>query len=262
MRLAIPSDAESRHSQLLQRISARKATLDERRPLPPILVAKLKEHLDVAWTYHSNAIEGSSITLPETRAILLDGLTVNGKPLREHLEVINHKHAIDFVDALATGDAPITEHALRQIHALVLRTIDDQNAGRYRRVQVYITGSEYVPPEPVAVPPLMADLGQRLASEEFAALHPVEQAARAHLRLVDIHPFIDGNGRTARLLMNLLLMRHGYPPAIIRYEGRPAYYAALEKAHRQELEPFLTLVAEAVARSLDMYLAATAPTEN
>jgi len=108
----------------------------------------------------------------------------------------------------------------------------------------------------------MADFDRWLASDEFAALHPVEQATRAHFRLVDIHPFIDGNGRTARLLMNLLLMRHGYPPAIIRYEGRPAYYAALEKAHQQEIEPFLALVTEAVDRSLDMYLAATTPMED
>jgi len=247
---------------LLRHISDKKAILDKRRPLPPAIAAKLKEHIDVAWTYHSNAIEGSSITLPETRAILLDGLTVNGKPLREHLEVINHKHAIDFVEALAAGDAPITEHTLRQIHALVLRTIDDKKAGRYRRVQVYITGSEYVPSEPVAVPPMMADFGQWLASDEFARLHPAKQSAMAHLHLVDIHPFVDGNGRTARLLMNLLLVRHGYPPAIIRHEERPVYYVALEKAHQQENEPFLILVAEAIDRSLDMYLAGTEPTED
>lgn len=247
---------------LLRRISAKKATLDNRRPLPSTTVAKLKEHLHVAWTYHSNAIEGSSITLPETRAILLDGLTVNGKPLREHLEVINHKHAIDFVETLVADDEPLTEHTIRQIHALVLRTIDDENAGRYRRIQVYITGSEYVPPEPVAVPPLMHDFGQWLASDGFVELHAVEQATLAHFRLVDIHPFVDGNGRTARLLMNLLLIRHGYPPAVIRYESRPAYYSALDKAHQKENEPFLTLVAKAVDRSLDMYLAATEPMED
>lgn len=250
------------YKALFERLDAKKTTLDERRPLPPAIVTKLKEHMNVAWTYHSNAIEGSSITLPETRAILLDGLTVNGKPLREHLEVINHKHAIDFVETLALASVPFTEHTIRQIHTLVLRTIDDENAGRYRRVQVYITGSEHVPPEPVAVPPLMADLGQWLTSDEFVGLHPVEQAALAHLRLVDIHPFVDGNGRTARLLMNLLLIRHGYPPAIIHYERRVAYYTSLEKAHGQKVEPFLTLIAETVDRSLDMYLSATQPPED
>lgn len=150
----------------------------------------------------------------------------------------------------------ITEYVVRSIHALVLRTIDDEEAGRYRQVQVYITGSEYVPSEPVAVPGLMADFGDWLSSDEVAALHPVEWAALAHFRLVHIHPFTDGNGRTARLSMNLLLMRMGYPPAVIRVEDRPAYYDALDAAHGGDTEPFARLVAEAAERALDTWLAA------
>ena len=236
------------------RLTAKKLALDKHRPLAPAIVAKLKEYFAVAWTYHSNAIEGSSITLAETRAILLDGITVNGKPLREHLEVVNHSHAIDFVEALAQKDEPLTEMTIRQIHALVLRTINDDEAGRYRRSNVYITGSNFVPPDAAAVPGLMYDFGQWLASDEANTLHPVEFAALAHFKLVDIHPFVDGNGRGARLLMNLQLMRAGYPPAIVRAEDRVAYYDALEKAHPGDTRDLVDLLARAVERSLDMYL--------
>lgn len=239
----------------LERVSAKKARLDAARPLSPSVLNRLHEQLDVEWTYHSNAIEGSSLTLRETQLVLQHGLTVGGKSLQEHLEAINHQHAIHFVASLADKDEPITEYIVRSIHALVLRTIDDEEAGRYRRVQVYITGSEYVPPEPVAVPGLMADLGNWLNSDEAAALHPVERVAMAHFRLVHVHPFTDGNGRTARLLMNLVLMRAGYPPAVIRVEHRPVYYDALDAAHEGDTEPFVRLVVKVAERALDTWLA-------
>jgi len=240
-------------TEILERLSAKKAKLDRYRPLPPSMIRKLKEYFDVEWTYHSNAIEGSSITRQETELILHRGLTVKGKPLIEHLEVINHKHAIDFVEALSTKEEPITEHTIRQIHALILRTIDDEEAGRYRRGQVRIAGSEYLPPGPESVPALMQQLGAWLNSDEAAALHPVERAALAHFQLVHVHPFVDGNGRSARLLMNLLLTRTGYPPAIIRTEDRERYYDALEKAEVGQTDDFVALVAEAVEKSLDVY---------
>lgn len=242
--------------ELLQKLTRKKQQLDNLRPFPKGALERLKEYLDVEWTYHSNAIEGSTLTLAETRLILLDGLTVGGKPLREHLEAINHKHAIDFVEALARRAEPITERDIRQIHALILRTIDDENAGRYRQGQVYIAGSEYVPPKAPFVPMLMEQLVAWLNSEEAARLHPVERAALAHFRLVHIHPFVDGNGRTARLLMNLLLMRDGYPPAIIRREERGRYFDALDQAHRSDTDPFVVFIAEVEDRSLDMWLKA------
>jgi len=242
--------------EILARLEKKKARLDVARPLPAGVVAKLKEHFDVEWTYHSNAIEGSTLTLAETRLVLLDGLTVGGKSLREHLEAINHKHAIDFVEALAAKAEPITEHDIRQIHALILRTIDDENAGAYRKGQVYITGSTYVPPAAIEVPPLMQELVAWINSAKAAELHPVERAALAHFRLVHIHPFVDGNGRTARLLMNLVLIRESYPPAVIRRERRPEYYDALDQAHRGETTSFVTLVAEEAERSLDVWLKA------
>ncbi|MBI3762060.1 MAG: Fic family protein, partial [Chloroflexi bacterium] len=214
-----------------------------------------KAYFDVEWTYHSNAIEGSTLTLRETEVILHDGLTVGGKTLREHLDAVNHKHAIDFVEALAREAEPFTEHNLRQIHALVLKGVDDEEAGRYRRGNVRISGSEFSPPDPVAVPGRMRDFAIWL-NGEAKSLSAVERAALAHFRLVDIHPFADGNGRTARLLMNLILIQQGYPPAIVRREERLAYYAALDDAHGGNTEPFLLMMAEAVVRSLDIFLAA------
>lgn len=240
--------------QRLEQITHKKERLDKRRPLSSSLLRKLEEYFDVEWTYHSNAIEGNTLTRRETQLILQHGLTVGGKPLVEHLEAINHKYAIDFVEMLAEADTPIMEHTLRQIHTLILRTIDDEEAGRYRRGQVRITGTEYVPPEAASVPALMQEFIAWLTSADAATRHPVETAALAHFQLVHIHPFVDGNGRTARLLMNLCLMRAGYPPAVIRNEDRAAYYTALDEAHAGETEDFVILVADAVERSLDIYL--------
>jgi Fic family protein len=242
-------------TETLARVEAKKAALEVRRPLSASATARLNDYFDVEWTYHSNAIEGSTLTLRETEVVLHEGLTVGGKTLREHLEAINHKHAIDFVEALARGVEPLTENNLRQIHALVLKAIDDEEAGRYRQGQVRISGSEYVPPDPSAVPGLMHDFAEWL-NGEAQSFPPVEGAALAHFRLVDIHPFTDGNGRTARLLMNLILLREGYPPAVVRREDRLAYYDALDRAHAGEMEPFCLMMAEAVERSLDVFLAA------
>jgi Fic family protein len=241
-------------SELLAALTDKKRHLDAARPLSPAVLAKLRETLHVEWTYHSNAIEGSTLTLRETALVLKDGLTVGGKTLREHLEAINHQHAIRLAEALASKDEPFTERTIRSLHALILRTTNDDEAGRYRRTQILITGSDFVPPEAVTVSGLMADLAAWLNSDEAAGLHPVERAALAHFRLVDIHPFVDGNGRTARLLMNLVLMREGYPPAIIRVEDRPTYYDALDAAHAGNTEPFVQFIAQNVDRSLDIWL--------
>ena len=238
----------------LARLTEKKARLDTRRPLSQSELRRLKDFFDVEWTYHSNAIEGSTLTLRETELILHSGLTVGGKPLREHLEAINHKRAIDFVEDLVGREVLLTESEIRQIHALVLRGVDDEEAGRYRRGQVRIAGSAYLPPDAVAVPGLMRDFVASLGHRPGE--HPVVRAAQAHFHLVHIHPFADGNGRTARLLMNLLLLQAGYPPAVLRTEGRTRYYDALDQAHSGNLEPFLELVAEEVERSLDVYLAA------
>ncbi|MEK7439260.1 MAG: Fic family protein [Chloroflexota bacterium] len=241
--------------EYLLRLAEKKSALDKRRPLSVSVVSKLKEYFDVEWTYHSNAIEGSTLTLRETEVVLHQGITVGGKSMREHLEAINHKSAIDFVEALATKNEPLIENNIRQIHALVLKGIDDEAAGRYRPGIVRISGSEYIPPEAIAVPSLMSDFSKWL-NGEANALTVIERAALAHFHLVHIHPFSDGNGRTARLLMNLILLRDGYPPAVVHREDRLAYYTALDQAHEGDTEPFVMMIAEAVERSLDVYLEA------
>jgi Fic family protein len=244
--------------RLLSRLDQKKALLDALRPLPASAVGRLQEQLMVEWIYHSNAIEGSTLTLRETQLILETGLTIGGKNLREHFEVINHRDAIDYVEALATGDEPINAFHVRQIHRLVLTRIDDANAGQYRNLPVRIGGAQHQPPESWEIAHLMTGWAEWL-NAEAPALHPVERAALAHHRLAAIHPFIDGNGRTARLVMNLLLLRDGFPPTIIRRENRAQYYRVLAQADQGKDAPVVNFVGRAVERSLTLYLEACTP---
>jgi len=257
------ADEESEEISPFLDLDRKKARLDARRPLPPAIVSRLKEYFDVEWTHHSTAIEGNTLTLQETLVVLKHGLTIGGKSLREHLEVVDHKKAIDFVESLAAVRRPLTEEDLKAIHRLVLAGVEDALAGQYRGVQVRLAGSRYLPPPPQEVPRRMKEFVAWLEYAEVPDLHPVFVAAKAHLELVTIHPFVDGNGRTARLLQNLLLMRRGFPPAVIRVEERAEYYRALEQAQMGAgEEEFIHQVARAVDRSLDVYLEAVgeAPT--
>ena len=214
---------------LLLRIDAMKTRLDACRPL---IGEQVQLALDIEYTFESNRIEGNTLTLRETDLVVNKGLTVSGKSMREHLEAINHYEAILYIRDLTSRNAMLDEREIRNIHALVLRGIDRDNAGRYRSVPVMISGSRHVPPQPWAVPKLMEDYGLWLAAESLS-LHPVLRAAEAHERLVTIHPFIDGNGRTARLVMNLILLANGYAIANIPgdTENGRAYYDALEKGN-------------------------------
>lgn len=245
-------------ARLAARIEDKRSRLDALRPLPAAVLARLGDALAVEWTYNTNAIEGSTLTLRETRLILETGVTIGGKSLREHFEVINHRDAIHYVESLAVGDEPMGSFHVRQVHALVLARIDDANASRYRTVPVRIAGSAFEPPEAWDVPQHMADWDAWLTGEALA-LPAIVCAALAHHRLAAIHPFVDGNGRTARLVMNLLLMRAGYPPAIIQRSNRRQYYTALAQADRGRVAPLVNLVARAVERSLNTYLDATTP---
>jgi Fic family protein len=184
--------------RLLARLQQKKAALEALRPLPAAAVRRLHEQLALEWTYNSNAIEGSTLTLRETQLILETGLTIGGKTLREHLEVINHQEAIAYVEVLANQAEAITPFHVRQIHKLVLVRIDDEQAGQYRQLPVRIAGSAHQPAEAWQVAGLMDDWAEWL-NEAASTLHPVEQAALAHHRLVAIHPFLDGNGRTAHI---------------------------------------------------------------
>lgn len=243
-----------RIKKILQRIDEGKRIIDQYRPFPPSILARLRDQLVIDWTYNSNAIEGNTLTLKETQLVLEDGLTVGRKSFKEHLEAINHRDAIKYVEELATEGTRITERQLKEIHGLVLREIDPHYGGRYRDIQVRITGSNHVPVDPIHLVGKMRSFAKKWLQDTDA--HPVEQAAMAHYELVTIHPFVDGNGRTARLLMNLLLMRRGHVPAIILKNDRRKYYDALEKAHTGKTEDFIFLVARALERTIYLYFEA------
>ncbi len=229
-----------------------KAILDQHRPLDPAIVRNLREDLVVRWTYHSNAIEGNTLTLRETK-VALEGITVGGKSLREHLEAVNHRDAILLLEDLVQKAEPLDEWTIRSLHHLILKGLDDANAGRYRTINVRIAGASHLPPDHVMVPELM----ERFITwyrEEAMALHPVERAARVHSDFVKIHPFVDGNGRTSRLLMNLELVKAGYPAAVLPVESRLAYYDALDADHAEgRREPFVQMIAHIVRESFQPY---------
>jgi len=243
------------------KLTEKKARLDSFRPLPEALVRNLEDWFRVELTYTSNAIEGNTLTRRETALVVEKGLTVGGKSLIEHLEATNHAQALDWMKEQVTGKrASLTEKDILHIHDIILKGIDDAGAGHYRAVPVRISGSRVVLPNALKVPDLMEDFVKWLDGHE--ALHPVELAAEAHYRLVTIHPFVDGNGRTARLLMNMILLMRGYPAAIIRKRDRLAYISSLEKAQLGgSKEDYLKIITRAVGRSLDIYLKAAAGEE-
>src|SRR5215207_4131213 len=246
------------NQHLLNRIEDKKTKLDSLRPLPVAAVNRLREQFTVEWIYNSNAIEGSTMTLRETQLILETGMTIGGKSLREHFEVINHKEAIEYVESLTNQREPITAFHVRQIHKLVLSQVDDENAGQYRKTQVRIAGAKHIPSESWDIPQRMTDWENWLKDAEKET-HPVELAALAHHRLTEIHPFIDGNGRTARLVMNLILFRHGFPPAVLLRVNRKQYYQVLMQADTGKNIPLINFVGRAVERSLTLYLEGCAP---
>ena len=211
----------------------------------------IKEALEVEFLYESNRIEGNTLTLRETQLVINEGMTISGKSMREHLEAINHKEAILFVDDLVSQKVDLSEYVLKQIHGIVLYGIDRENAGVYRKLPVAIAGSKHLPPQPYLLQDLMDGYFQ-FYNQSKDHLHPVVLAAEMHERLVTIHPFIDGNGRTSRLIMNLILLQYGFPLAIIGgdYDSRMAYYDALEKVQTENnKEDFILLVAEKVLGS-------------
>lgn len=229
-----------------------KKELDSKRPIPKETLRSLEESFNLEWTYNSNGIEGNTLTLRETQ-IVLEGITVGGKSIKEHLEAINHEKAILYLNDLVKEDNPITEWNIKSIHQLVLKDIDDENAGRYRRENVTIKGAIHTPPDYLKVPELMEKLV--LNYENWNDFHPIIQAALLHGELVKIHPFVDGNGRTSRLLMNLNLMNHGYNPVIIKKEDRLEYYEALDKAHTTgDYTDFVKLITKLEIEILKKYL--------
>lgn len=244
---------------ILARLIAKKERLDSYRPLPQELVKNLEEWFRIELTYTSNAIEGNTLTRQETALVVEKGITVQGKSVEEHLEAINHAKAMDFIKTLAGKKRQdIENNDILNIHRIILKKIDDVNAGRYRAVAVRLKGSETILPNALKVPELMEKFIDWLQGESLD--HPIKIAVDAHFKLVSIHPFVDGNGRTARLMMNLLLMQEGFPPAIVRKEDRIDYISSLEKGQtKSDLTDYYTFMFEAVDRSLDIYLKALEP---
>lgn len=238
---------------LLRKLTEKKKKLDGFRPLPSALVNNLEEWFKVELTYTSNAIEGNTLTRKETALVIDEGITVRGKTLKEHLEVINHAEALDFIRELVSKKREeITKREILDMHALILNKIDDDNAGRYRNIVVRIRGIDVILPDPLKVPELMESFFAWLHSKNND--HPAKIAADAHIKLVSIHPFTDGNGRTARLLMNLLLMQKGYPPALIRKEDRDVYIDSIGKVQLSSaFEDYYTVIYRAIDRSFDIY---------
>ena len=205
------------------------------------------------WDVHSNAIEGNTLTLMETKVVLEEGVTIGGKPLRHHLEAINHADAITYLEGLVQENVTLEERILKELHQLVLRGIDNE-AGRYPNFNVIISGAGYTPPDHLYVGERMQRFFDWYHHGDAKSLHPVERAARMHADLAIIHPFRDGNGRTSRLVMNLELMRSGFPTVIIPVEDRAAYYENLDKAGKDaDYAPFVRQLAQLVERSFDPY---------
>lgn len=238
---------------LLVQIDQLKFQLDEIRQLDSY---RITEALELEYTYESNRIEGNTLTLQETDLVVNEGLTISGKSMREHLEAVNHNEAIEYIKDLMKRRVSINERELLVIHNLILRGIMPDYAGKYRNVQVMIKGSSHMPPQPFLVPKQMEELFEWYRLNK-GVLHPVILAAEMHERLVTIHPFIDGNGRTSRLLMNLILLSSGYVIANIKgdYASRKGYYNALESVQvLRSKEAFVHFVAKVEIECLQRYL--------
>lgn len=243
-------------NEALEYVDLLKEKWQSNKPLNFVQLGKMEQYFNVAYTFESNRIEGNTLTLQETDLVVNQGLTIGGKSVREHMEAINHQHAIDFVKRIISNDETVSRRVILEVHRLILKEIDNDNAGNYRTVPVRISGSRHKPPQPYLLDKLMEDLFEHYYRQQHV-LHPVILAAEMHERLVSIHPFIDGNGRTSRLLMNMILISNGYTIANIKGDNasRLAYYRALEKVQMDnDPEPFYELVVDVVRQSLEDHL--------
>ena len=251
----IPADAEkpidgrttryqrndSPYLELFTEVDALKTELDKCRPLTQGELQRLREEFLIEYTYNSNAIEGNTLTLQET-ALVLKGITIDKKPLKDHLEAVGHRDAFLYILDLVKNNIPFSESIIRQIHTLVL--VDrPEDRGVYRRIPVRIMGAYHVPSDPVLVPEQMENLVAEFAANK--KMHPIERAAIFHLKFEGIHPFVDGNGRTGRLILNLMLMQAGYPPINVKYSDRKRYYEMFDCYYRDnDQNPAISLVVE------------------
>lgn len=242
--------------RLAERLARKKAQLDRYRPLPPDTVHRLNDDLRIFLTYHSNAIEGNTLTLRETQMVIEYGVTVHGHPLREYLEATNHAEAYRYVTELVEQQRPITRGTILALHSLVMDKILEEK-GQFRTVPVYIRGANMTPPPARQVESLMQDWLTWIEGEGLR-YQLIMRAAIAHHGFEAVHPFADGNGRVGRLLLNLMLMREGYPPALLLRDWRVRYIQALDAANTGNYRPLANLIGQAVEAGLDLYLEACA----
>jgi len=237
----------------IDRLYEKKSKLDNSRPLPGSALNRIKTDLNLEWTYNSNSIEGNTLSLKETQMVLQEGLTVSGKSLREHFEVYNHEKAIDYLYTLVNNRYKLRSIDVLSLHGYVLRSIEDEYAGRLRNGGVRIVGANFTPPNANKVSDLLDEL-VIFINDNPLGLNDILLATIFHHKLVWIHPFFYGNGRTVRLAMNLLLMRKGFPPAIILKNDRKKYYEALNQANKGNYHKLYLLMLQATERSLNIYI--------
>lgn len=247
-----PADGRRAKANILEEIEHKRQKLSSMRPLTAGEVERLREEFMVDFTYNSNAIEGNTLTLKET-AMVLEGMTIDQKPLKDHLEAVGHRDAFLYVQDIASREIPLSESVLKNIHALVLMH-RPEDKGVYRRIPVRIMGAYTEPVQPYMIEPKMTEL--LLAdAERKKTMSTIERIARFHLEFEGIHPFIDGNGRTGRLILNLELIRNGYPPINVKFTDRKRYYDAFDAYYRDEdAGKMINLIAEYVNQRLDEYL--------
>lgn len=236
-----------------ERLYHKKQHLQSSRPLPTVALNKIRESLSIEWTYNSNSIEGNTMSLRETQMVLQEGITVKGKSLREHFETHNHDKAIDYLYSIINEEYTLRSIDILSLHGLVLRSIEEDFAGRIRNGGVRITGANFTPPNANKVPDLLDELIDFINTNPLN-LNAIELATIFHHKLVWIHPFFDGNGRTVRLSMNLLLMRCGFPPAIILKNDRKKYYEALNQANNGNYQKLTLLMCQSLERTLNIYI--------
>lgn len=240
---------------LFERLQEKHAVLTTSRPLPNAALLKIREALNIEWTYNSNSIEGNTLSLRETQMVLQEGITIKGKSLREHFEAKNHEKAIDHLYEIVNNSYILRSIDVLTLHGLVLRSIEDEFAGRLRNAGVRISGANFVPPNALKVSGMLDDLIEFINTNPLG-LNDIELAAVFHHKFVWIHPFLDGNGRTVRLAMNLILMRRGFPPAIILKNDRKKYYEALNQANNGNYQKLMLLMVQSLERTLNIYISA------
>ncbi|MDO9231434.1 MAG: Fic family protein [bacterium] len=250
------------NKKIQKRIDDKLKLLNSFRPLPLSAVKKLKEQFEMEMTYNSNAIEGNSLTLKETYLVINEGITIKGKPLKDHLEAKSHKEALDYLYELVDKNKKntVSERFIRSLNQIVMQDIDKEWAGKYRSSGVIIGGADHKPPEALEIPRLMQNLISWVGDNN-KKMHPVEMASILHHKLVFIHPFFDGNGRTSRLTMNIILMQAGFPLVIVLKNDRKKYYRTLSLADKGDYIPFVNFIARAVERTLDIYLKILMPSK-